>query len=252
MDSSSLPFGLLPPPPAHKPLESLPIPYTLPTGDEQALVSALAGSNPPLPPSLMRHQSDVCSPKAPSLRCAPPTVENVVATADLSCELDLKKIALQARNSEYNPKRFPGLIIRIREPKTTALIFRTGKIVCMGAKSESDAETATRKYAKIVKRVGFDVKFRGFKVQNMVALADVRFPVNLERLHAEHRQYCVYDPEIFPGLVYRLERLKVVALVFCNGKVIITGAKAREHIASAFERVLPVLSQFRKLDPVAQ
>jgi len=87
-----------------------------------------------------------------------------VSTANLGVELDLRKISYTARNAEYNPKRFAAVIIRIRDPKTTALIFQTGKMVCTGAKSRQDSEQATKKYAKMIQKIGFDVKLRDFKV----------------------------------------------------------------------------------------
>lgn len=74
-----------------------------------------------------------------------PVLQNIVATCNLGSELDLKTIALHARNAEYNPKRFSAVIMRIREPKTTALIFRSGKMVVTGAKSEEQARHAARK-----------------------------------------------------------------------------------------------------------
>lgn len=79
---------------------------------------------------------------------------------NLNCKLDLKKIALHARNAEYNPKRFAAVIMRIREPRTTALIFSSGKMVCTGAKSEEDSRLAARKYARIIQKLGFTVSFK--------------------------------------------------------------------------------------------
>lgn len=86
-----------------------------------------------------------------------PQLQNIVSTVNLGCKLDLKKIALQARNAEYNPKRFAAVIMRIREPRTTALIFSSGKMVCTGAKSEEQSRLAARKYARIVQKLGFEV-----------------------------------------------------------------------------------------------
>jgi len=62
---------------------------------------------------------------------------------------------MHARNAEFNPKRFAAVIMRIREPRTTALIFGSGKLVCTGAKSEEDSRLAVRKYARIVQKLGF-------------------------------------------------------------------------------------------------
>ncbi|CAI9096686.1 OLC1v1032884C1 [Oldenlandia corymbosa var. corymbosa] len=107
-----------------------------------------------------------------------PTLQNIVSTVNLDCKLDLKSIALQARNAEYNPKRFCAVIMRITEPKTTALIFATGKMVCTGAKTEEQSELAARKYARIIHKLGFpDVKFKNFKIQNIVGSCDVKFAV---------------------------------------------------------------------------
>uniref|UniRef100_A0A453JIY5 TATA-box-binding protein n=1 Tax=Aegilops tauschii subsp. strangulata TaxID=200361 RepID=A0A453JIY5_AEGTS len=89
-----------------------------------------------------------------------PTLQNIVSTVNLDCKLDLKAIALQARNAEYNPKRFAAVIMRIREPKTTALIFASGKMVCTGAKSEQQSKLAARKYARIIQKLGFPAKFK--------------------------------------------------------------------------------------------
>ena len=86
-----------------------------------------------------------------------PTLQNIVSTVNLGCTLELKKIALYARNAEYNPKRFAAVIMRIRSPRTTALIFSSGKMVCTGAKSEDDSRLAARKYARIIQKLGFPV-----------------------------------------------------------------------------------------------
>ncbi|PWA54525.1 hypothetical protein CTI12_AA435300 [Artemisia annua] len=115
-----------------------------------------------------------------------PTLQNIVSTVNLECKLDLKAIALQARNAEYNPKRFAAVIMRIRDPKTTALIFASGKMVCTGAKSEQSSKLAARKYARIIQKLGFPAKFKDFKIQNIVASCDVKFPIRLEGLAFSH------------------------------------------------------------------
>ncbi|KAG9225917.1 hypothetical protein CCMSSC00406_0006461 [Pleurotus cornucopiae] len=155
-----------------------------------------------------------------------PTLQNIVATVNLDCRLDLKTIALHARNAEYNPKRFAAVIMRIRDPKTTALIFASGKMVVTGAKSEDDSRLASRKYARIVQKLGFDAKFSEFKIQNIVGSCDVKFPIRLEGLAYSHGQFSSYEPELFPGLIYRMIKPKVVLLIFVSGKIVLTGAKA--------------------------
>ena len=82
-----------------------------------------------------------------------PKLQNIVSTCDLECTLHLREIALRARNAEYNPKRFAAVIMRIKQPKTTALIFASGKMVCTGARSEEDSRIASRQYAKIIMKL---------------------------------------------------------------------------------------------------
>ncbi|KAF5373173.1 hypothetical protein D9758_001548 [Tetrapyrgos nigripes] len=175
-----------------------------------------------------------------------PTLQNIVATVNLDCRLDLKTIALHARNAEYNPKRFAAVIMRIRDPKTTALIFASGKMVVTGAKSEDDSRLASRKYARIVQKLGFDAKFSEFKIQNIVGSCDVKFPIRLEGLAYSHGQFSSYEPELFPGLIYRMIKPKVVLLIFVSGKIVLTGAKVREEIYTAFNTIYTVLCEFRK------
>ncbi|KAI9593920.1 Brf1-Tbp-Dna ternary complex [Syncephalis fuscata] len=175
-----------------------------------------------------------------------PTLQNIVATVNLDCRLDLKTIAMHARNAEYNPKRFAAVIMRIREPKTTALIFASGKMVVTGAKSEDDSRLAARKYARIVQKLGFPAKFTDFKIQNIVGSCDVKFPIRLEGLAYSHGHYSSYEPELFPGLIYRMVKPKIVLLIFVSGKIVLTGAKVREEIYQAFDTIYPVLAEFRK------
>jgi len=140
-------------------------------------------------------------------------------------------------------QRFAAVIMRIRDPKTTALIFASGKMVVTGAKSEDDSRLASRKYARIVQKLGFDAKFSEFKIQNIVGSCDVKFPIRLEGLAYSHGQFSSYEPEVriktstavwgeadvviklFPGLIYRMIKPKVVLLIFVSGKIVLTGAK---------------------------
>ncbi len=136
--------------------------------------------------------------------------------------------------------------MRIREPKSTALIFATGKMVVTGAKSEEDSRLAARKFARIIQKLGFPAKFAEFKIQNIVASCDVKFPVSLETISVRHAAFSSYEPEIFPGLIYRMISPKVVMLIFASGKVVLTGAKERNIIYSAFANIYPILSDFKK------
>ncbi|XP_012519192.1 PREDICTED: TATA box-binding protein-like protein 2 [Propithecus coquereli] len=188
------------------------------------------------------------TPMTPVSECSGivPQLQNIVSTVNLACKLDLKKIALHAKNAEYNPKRFAAVIMRIREPRTTALIFSSGKMVCTGAKSEEQSRLAARKYARIVQKLGFPARFLDFKIQNMVGSCDVRFSIRLEGLVLTHQQFSSYEPELFPGLIYRMVKPRIVLLIFVSGKVVLTGAKERSEIYEAFENIYPILKGFRK------
>jgi len=143
-------------------------------------------------------------------------------------------------------QRFAAVIMRIREPRTTALIFASGKMVCTGAKSEDDSKLAARKYARVIQKLGYPVRFSEFKIQNIVGSCGVDFPIKLEDLACAHYQFCNYEPELFPGLIYRMVTPKIVLLIFVSGKIVLTGAKKREQIYTAFESIYPVLLEQRK------
>lgn len=169
-----------------------------------------------------------------------------MSSCNLQCKLDLAHITTHARNVEYNPRRFTGAILRVREPRSTVLLFTTGKMVVTGTKSEDDARTVARKVAKITQKLGFPVSFTEFKVQNMVATGDTGFPIRLEGLAAEQRSVCSYEPELFPGLIYRMPAPRVVVLIFVSGKIVITGARTRSTILQATETIYPLLYRYRK------
>ena len=103
----------------------------------------------------------------------------MVSTADLKCQLDLRKIALEGRNVEYNSIRFSSATMRIKEPKASASIFSSGIIVCKGAKSEEISKYATRKFAKEIRKIGFAVKVFEFKIVNIAGSCNLGFPINL-------------------------------------------------------------------------
>lgn len=113
-----------------------------------------------------------------------------MASANLGCSLNLETIARKAKNAEYHPKRFPGVTLRIREPRTTASVFGSGKLVCTGGKSEEFAKLACRKYARIIQSLGFNVQLMDFKVNNVVASFNLNFCVSLEDLQKAHSKFC--------------------------------------------------------------
>lgn len=176
-----------------------------------------------------------------------PKISNIVAGVDLCCIIDQKLVALHARGAVYNPKRFPAVILRIKEPKATALVFHKGKMQILGTKSVEDAHLAGRKFARILAKLGCNTKFENFNVQNVVASVDTKMAIRLEGIvaHPVHYQFARYEPELFPGLCYRVEAPKVTFLVFSTGKVVAVGARCVEHINEAWQKMYPILLGFK-------
>lgn len=137
--------------------------------------------------------------------------------------------------------------MRLREPRATALVFASGKLVITGTKSSHNSSLATKKIAYILERVGFQpASFINFKMQNIVGTVDVGFPIRLEGVAFGHPTFSSYEPELFPGLIYRLVQPRVVFLIFVSGKVVITGAKTEEQLVEGLKKVYPILLEFRK------
>jgi transcription initiation factor TFIID TATA-box-binding protein len=140
--------------------------------------------------------------------------------------------------------------MRIREPRTTAMIFANGKMIITGANNDRESRQAAEKYTAIVYKIGFPVSFNDFKIQNMTATFNVGFPIRLESFLYAYHSNCTYEPELFPGLVFRMTDPKVVLLIFVSGKVVLTGAKSSEAIGLAFQDIYPKLGEFRKRNVV--
>lgn len=119
-------------------------------------------------------------------------------------------------------------------------------MIVTGAKTIEDSQTATKKYAAIIEKIGYAVNLHDYKVQNITASTDVGFPIRLEGLVYAHSTASTYEPEIFPGLIYRMTEPKVVLLIFVSGKIVITGAKFIDDITEAVGSIFPILAEFRK------
>ena len=143
--------------------------------------------------------------------------------------------------------RFAAVIMRIREPRTTALIFASGKIVVTGARSEDECKESAGKYVAIIKMCGHpQAGFWDYRVQNLTATMDTGFPVRLEALILAHQQHATYEPELFPGLIFKMDDPKVTCLIFVSGKVVMTGCKTQGSLEQAAAKMYPVLLDFRK------
>lgn len=174
------------------------------------------------------------------------TMQNVVCTFNLGVgNVELADMACRTPFIEYNPKKFAAATARIVSPRTTALCFASGNMVCTGAKNEELARLASRKYVYVLQRCGFNVRFCNFRIQNLVASTDVGALLKLDEMASAFGACCSYEPDMFPGLILRIEQPKVVYLCFRSGKIVITGARNRKAISQSFERVYrDIMCQF--------
>jgi transcription initiation factor TFIID TATA-box-binding protein len=162
-------------------------------------------------------------------------IENVVATVvmEITEKIDLTKIARKFEDAEYNPERFPGLVMRIKDPKATFLIFSTGKMVITGLRRADQAGPGVKKIMKSIKKAGIDVANPVITIQNIVASGDLHIFIDLN-MAAIIMENTMYEPEVFPGLIYRMKEPKTVFLIFSTGRVVCTGAKNKKFVKDAF------------------
>jgi transcription initiation factor TFIID TATA-box-binding protein len=168
-------------------------------------------------------------------------VENIVASTSFADKLDLDVIAQSLEEAEYEPEQFPGLVYRLSNPKTATLLFRSGKANCTGAKNVEDVKKTVDIIADKLRKLGVEVyKDKDLKIviQNIVAISDLGTELNLNEvamgLGLENVEY---EPEQFPGLVYRIRDPKVAMLLFGSGKIVCTGARQTEDVSKAVEKL---------------
>jgi transcription initiation factor TFIID TATA-box-binding protein len=172
------------------------------------------------------------------------SIENVVASASIDQKIDLLSIMKVFSNVEYRPKQFPGLVFRLKRPKTATLIFGSGKMVCTGAKSEKMAISAVKKVVHELNSKGIVIQGKPqIVIQNIVASANLRGKIDLETA-ADIMENVMYEPEQFPGLIYRMSNPKVVMLLFASGKLVCTGAKYEDMVRIAVEKLHAILEDY--------
>src|SRR4030042_6148201 len=163
-------------------------------------------------------------------------IENVVASATLNQKVDLNAVVKGYPGVEYRPEQFPGLVFRLKRPKTATLIFNSGKMVCTGARSEKEARRAVMTVVKELKKNGIIIISKpDIKVVNMVASASLGGRIDLEEGSTLGKT--MYEPEQFPGLIYRMDDPKVVILIFASGNLFRTGAKREEDVYIAVNKL---------------
>ncbi|CAD7940466.1 unnamed protein product [Amoebophrya sp. A120] len=176
-----------------------------------------------------------------------PVVHNCVASFQLQVEVDLQDTVCRARNIEYNPKKAPSLIVRHRDPRATALVYETGRVMITGARSPDEAKLAGKKVAKMFQKIGYpNAKFTNYQLENLIAIADLGFPLRLEGIAYDFREYSSYEPEMFSGLVWNHDEPKMSILVFVSGKIVITGAKTTDDMYLVLDDLYPKFFPYQK------
>ena len=171
------------------------------------------------------------------------TTQNVVVSANIHRDLPLEKLATKLERAEYNPEQFPGVILKMDVPKASALLFSSGKIICTGTKSMREARKAIDAIVKKLEAIGLKVTGKpDMEVQNMVASGSVGGKLNLNEIVFKFEN-TEYEPEQFPGLVYKLPDSHITFLLFGTGKIVVTGAKSEKEI---IESVYILRDQLRK------
>lgn len=166
------------------------------------------------------------------------TVQNIVATSSLGKSVPLMKLARSNANTEYNPEQFPGLVLRVKKPKSAVLVFSSGNLVCTGTKSIAQVKEVIASVIKQLRKIGIRVTDKPkINVQNIVASGSVGLMLNLNAL-ALILENTEYEPEQFPGLVYKLWDPNATFLLFSNGKLVCTGTKNREELENARKQLL--------------
>ena len=172
-------------------------------------------------------------------------VVNIVVSTSLEHDIPLEKMAAALSNTEYNPEQFPGLVIRIKEPKTSALIFSSGKVVCTGARSLEKVHESIKKIIKSLEKINIKITIEPkIKIQNIVASGSIGMDLNLNTLTMK-LDNTEYEPEQFPGLVYKLPKAKATFLLFSNGKVVCTGTKSEEQVHEALDQLIENLKKVK-------
>ena len=172
-------------------------------------------------------------------------IENVVASISVDAEIDLDNLAATLPTAEYEPEQFPGLVLRLDEPKSAILVFSSGKMVCTGAKAPKFIKLAIDNTIKLIKKAGTKVRGKPqITIQNIVASSDLEVELNLDKVAFALRN-AEFEPEQFPGLVFRVSDPKVVFLLFRSGKIVCTGAKKRVDLDRGVQKMIAELRRIK-------
>ncbi|RQD80355.1 MAG: TATA-box-binding protein [Methanocalculus sp. MSAO_Arc2] len=171
-------------------------------------------------------------------------IENIVASGGVADSINLLAVAEQIEWCELNTKRFPGAIYRIPDPKMVALIFSSGKVVITGAKTRRDLDRGLELIRNSLNDAGVMIHpEHDVRINNMVCSYDMGQSINLTKIILTLQlENIEYEPEQFPGLVYRIADPKIVALLFSSGKVVLTGGKNLQDVKSGIDVIKKLLA----------
>jgi len=175
-------------------------------------------------------------------------ITNMVASADIGLHLDLMRLAMELPELEYEPEQFPGGIFKMKDPKASFLIFKNGKVVCVGCKDEKTIAKALVKLQKTLRPYATKVVSKSkpnFTITNLVASSDLKKDVDLFALAMELPDV-EYEPEQFPGAIIKLPDMRASVLLFKNGKVICAGAENKAMIEECLKRVKVLIDEHLK------
>ena len=172
-------------------------------------------------------------------------IVNIAISTSLEHKIPLERLIMDLPNTEYNPETFPGLIMKIRDPKATFLIFSSGKVVCTGTKSLDEVEYALERLKEYMLKVDINITAKmKIRVENVVASSDIGMKLDLNEI-AIKLTNVEYEPEQFPGLVFKLnDETGATFLIFGNGKIVCTGTKSDKDVHIAIKNLLEVLKLY--------
>ncbi len=176
-------------------------------------------------------------------------IENIVATTQLADELDIQHLANKIENSKYDPNEFTGLILHYSEPNTIAFLFPSGKVVCTGAKNIEDAENAINKTRNNIRNSGVStIKEPKIEILNIVSSSDIGRKLNLKSIVDNLLLDNVeYNPKKFLGLIYKMDDIGMMSILFESGKIVCTGAKKLEDATLSINTIEDKLSSMELL-----
>ncbi|KAK3091572.1 hypothetical protein FSP39_020899 [Pinctada imbricata] len=185
-------------------------------------------------------ESNTCDSDEPTIDII---INNVVCSFSTRCHLNLKQIAMEGMNVEYRREN-SMCNMKIRRPYTTASIWSSGKITCTGATSEDLAKVAARRFARILQRLGFKVRFSNYRVVNVLGTCSLPFRIRINEFSKKYPREASYEPELHPGVTYKIPSPKATLKIFSTGSITVTAPRVA-NIQSAIEHIFPLVLEFR-------